>query len=250
MTVDRPERELQLAYYAEQGVRQLDPAPGGQGLHDLPLSMLMGFMRWQPVQSLLDVGAGTGRALSMIRDAFPTLELHGIEPSPALRRASVEKWGLAPAQLIYGDASCLPFPDRSIDIVCSFGILHHLRYPRRALEEYCRVAKVAVMVSDANVFGQGSPGLRVVKRMIRGLGLWRTVNLVRSRGKGYFWSEGDGIFYSYSLFDDIDVLERRFAHVLSFNPNRQSRDHYRQSPQIVALGHSESFVDPVGRLPA
>jgi SAM-dependent methyltransferase len=231
--------DIQLAFYARGGADKLDPAAGAKAEHDLALSLLMGFLSWAPVNSLLDVGAGTGRTLARIHERYPHIALKGIEPSPDLRNHSVTRWGLQAGQVSDGDATNMPFADKSFDLVCSFGILHHIKDHARAVAEMARVAKTAVFISDVNCYGQGSKPLRTVKQILRTLGLWSTANLIRSRGKGYFVSEGDGLYYSYSLIDDLPILYERFPHVILSNPTDRSTNHYRDSPFLVAIAHNE-----------
>ena len=229
---------IQRAYYAA-GAHTLDPAEGLRGSHDFPLSILQGYLGWaRDVHSLLDVGAGTGRTLSMIPAAQPTIELRGIEPTAELRQTSVARWGLAPGQIAEGDATRLPFADKSFDVVTSFGILHHIKDHGRAVSELARVARKAVFISDVNCYGQGSKPLRRIKHVLRRLGLWGLANYIRSGGKGYFVSQGDGLYYSYSLIDDLPILNGRFEHVIVSNTLGQSTDHYRDSPFLVALAHN------------
>jgi SAM-dependent methyltransferase len=234
------EREIQQAYYATGGGEKLDPPEGVRGEHDLALAMLLGFLSWAPAKSLLDVGAGTGRNLVKIGKAFPNLELTGIDPSPELRQVSVERWGLKPGQISDGDATRMPFADQSVDIVTSFGILHHIKDHAAAVAEMARVARVAVFISDVNCFGQGNKALRMLKHAMHSLGLWNASVSLRSGGKGYFISEGDGLYYSYSLIDDLPILNKRFEHVMVSNLMGQSTDHYRDSPRIVVCAHNET----------
>jgi SAM-dependent methyltransferase len=232
-------RDIQQAFYAQGGEDRLDPPAGVKGEHDLALSMLLGFLGWAPVKSLLDVGAGTGRTLAKIREAHPHIALSGIEPSPDLRGFGVKRWGLAPGQIADGDATKMAFADKSFDLVCSFGILHHIKDHAAAVREMARVARIAVFISDVNCYGQGGRLARMVKHGLRATRLWGASVLVRSRGKGHFWSEGDGLYYSYSLIDDLPILNERFAHVILSNPTGSSTDHYRDSPYLVAMAHNE-----------
>ena len=229
-----PDTALQRAYYAS-GAHTLDPVEGIAGSHDLPIALLKGYLGYAGVSSLLDVGAGTGRTLSMIREAHPGIELRGIEPTAELRRISVERWGLAPGQIADGDATKLPFADKSFDLVTAFGILHHIKDHGRAVSELARVARKGVFISDVNCYDQGNKPVRMVKHVLRELGLWNAATFVRSRGKGYFVSEGGGLYYSYSLVDDLPILHGQFEHVILNNPRGRSIDHYRDAPYLVAI---------------
>src|SRR6185436_19248753 len=105
------------------------------------------------------------------------------------------------ALLLEGDATQLAFADGSFDCVCAFGILHHIRRPRVALREMLRVARKAIFVSDLNNFGCGSVLQRAISQTINALGLWRVFQFLITRGKGYKFSEGDGVHYSYSIYN-------------------------------------------------
>jgi hypothetical protein len=63
-----------------------------------------------------------------------------------------------------------------------------------------------VIIADSNRFGQGSLPARWFKFFLYKLGLWGTFNYVRTRGKRYQISEGDGLFYSYSVYDSYELL--------------------------------------------
>lgn len=232
------EVQLQRAYYTG-GSPLLDPAEGIVGSHDLAQSLLIGFLGGIEVASLLDVGAGTGRMLAKIKEIYPGIEVKGVEPSPDLRAVSVERWGLKPGQIVEGDATKLPFADASVDVVSAFGILHHIKDHARAVAELARVARKAVVISDVNCYGQGGKPVRLVKHALRALRLWDAATWLRSGGKGYFWSEGDGVYYSYSLIDDLPILNRRFRNVILANASGKSTDHFRDSPYLVAIASDE-----------
>ena len=61
------------------------------------------------------------------------------------------------------------------------------------------MARRVVVINDSNRFGQGSWPARLFKLLLYKLGVWRAFNFLRTRGKGYQISEGDGLFYSYSV---------------------------------------------------
>jgi hypothetical protein len=71
-----------------------------------------------------------------------------------------------------------------------------------------RVARTAVVIVDCNRFAQGSWPVRLLKLFLYKIGLWNAFNFVRTNGQRYQISEGDGLFYSYSVYDSYDLLAR------------------------------------------
>ena len=126
--------------------------------------------------------------------------------------------------LVQGRGDALPFADASFEAVCEFAILHHVPDPRIVVAEMLRVAKKAVIISNSNRFGQGPMFLRVVKLILWKLRLWGAFNYVRTSGKGYQITEGDGLSYSYSVYDSFDQIaqwaDRVF--VISSDKNKPS----------------------------
>lgn len=90
----------------------------------------------QPLQSLLDLGTGTGRILQLLA---PRAERAvGIDSSPAMlavARANLEDAGLARVELRQGDINALPVERGSFDLVILHQVLHFLDDPARALRE-------------------------------------------------------------------------------------------------------------------
>jgi hypothetical protein len=69
-----------------------------------------------------------------------------------------------------------------------------------------RVARRAIFISDNNRFGHGPPLARRAKVALHAAGLWPSLTHVRTRGRGYLLSEGDGVSYSYSVYDSLPTL--------------------------------------------
>lgn len=160
--------------------------------------------------SILDVGAGTGRAIEFFRARGRRIA--GVEPSSAQIAQAIKK-GIPPAHFVQADGQALPFPDGSFDAVCEFGMLHHVRQPERVIAEMLRVARKAVFISDSNRFGQGRLLAKIGKLALYRAGLWKLAELVRTRGKGYHFSEHDGVFYSFSVFDHLAQISAAAEHV-------------------------------------
>jgi ubiquinone/menaquinone biosynthesis C-methylase UbiE len=157
------------------------------------------------LESLLDVGAGTGRGVRFLLSRNRSVQ--GIEPVKALIDQA-EKRGVAKGLIVEGSGYSLPFEDHSFDAVFECGILHHVAEPSRVVNEMMRVAKRAVFLSDSNRFGQGGFAARVVKLALYKSKLWRTARFIQTGGKMYAISDGDGLGYSYSVFDSYDQLAK------------------------------------------
>jgi SAM-dependent methyltransferase len=159
----------------------------------------------------------------------------GVEPSAELRAVG-HAAGIAVDELVDGDATRLAYPDDSFDIVCEFGVLHHVRNPRVVIAEMLRVARLGIFISDDNHFAAGSPMARVAKRALGALGLWRTAYWLRSGGKGYRISEGDGLSYPYSVFDDLGFIEARCDLVQMGNMTAAGTDFRADAAHVALFG--------------
>lgn len=93
--------------------------------------------------AVLEVGAGPGNALARLRRTFPNARLTGIDLSPFLLERARRRLPGDAVQLVHGDATELPWPERSFDAVVAQHFLGHL--PRgtaaRAWREAGRVLR-------------------------------------------------------------------------------------------------------------
>jgi ubiquinone/menaquinone biosynthesis C-methylase UbiE len=188
----------------------------GETEHEIALAQLSGMVRYFRFTSLLDVGAGTGRVIRHGMEQMPETAITGIEPVENLRKIAYAN-GVSPDQLKEGNALELDFPDNSFDIVCAFGILHHIPAPRQAIAEMCRVARHGVFFSDLNNYGCGPTFQRIIAHALRILNLWRIFQWIKNGGKWEKFSEGDGVHYSYSLFDNLAEIRKKFPQIHLMN---------------------------------
>jgi SAM-dependent methyltransferase len=158
-----------------------------------------------------------------------------VEPSRELREEGYRK-GLSADELVDGDAQNLSYADGEFDLVCEFAALHHIPDPQRAVSEMLRVAKKAIFISDANNFGQGSPLARLVKQIIDSVGLWPLANYIKTRGKGYIVTEGDGVSYSYSVFNQYAQIKSACRSVHFINTTDAGPNFYRSASNLALLG--------------
>lgn len=206
----------QRDYYAQNAEHYESMHIRSDDEHGIALSAFVGLAQLWNVTSVLDVGAGTGRALLRLQEHLHGVRMTGVEPVRELREVGYRR-GLSPEQLIQGNALSLPFADDAFDFVIATGVLHHIATPAVAVAEMVRVARLGVMISDSNKYGQGSRVMRAVKGCVRMLGLWNALTFVLTKGTMSKWSEGDGLFYSYSIFDDIGVVKSKFPRVMVMN---------------------------------
>lgn len=232
---DAKERELQRAYYARTANTYdashllVDPE------HRFALGILSGLIGGFAIKTVLDVGAGTGRVMRYLSDAQQELDVVGIEPVKELREIAIKN-GVEDTAILDGDGYSLGFADNSFDCVCAFGVLHHVRRPDIVVEEMLRVARVAIFISDGNNFGQGSFGIRLVKQMLRAMHLWAVANALKTRGKGYMITEGDGLAYSYSVFQNYKQIRRRCKQVHIINTSRAGINPLRTASHVALFG--------------
>lgn len=210
------EQEIQRGYYARTSSSYETWHVGERDEHSLALSVLEALIGHYQFHSALDVGAGTGRAVVRLREHLPGLRCVGVEPVAELRAIGYRK-GLPSEALIPGDAMSLPFRDGEFEIVSEFGMLHHVPDPERAVAEMFRVASKGVFISDSNNFGQGSFLARVAKNILRVGFLWPLADFLKTRGRGFTVSDGDGLAYSYSVFNNQTQIRTYSSTVHLFN---------------------------------
>jgi hypothetical protein len=130
----------------------------------------------------------------------------------------------------------LGFGDGSFDLVCEFGALHHIPRPAVAVSEMIRVAEKAIFISDANNFGQGGRLFRLLKQVINSMGLWPLADRIKTRGKGYTLTKGDGLAYSYSVFNDYKQIAAKCRSVHMLNTANSGPNLYRAASHVALLG--------------
>jgi arsenite methyltransferase len=118
---------------------------------DLPLwsamagQFLLRHLPLDPTMSVLDVGCGTGfPTIELAQRLGPAARVTGIDPwAAALARArrKAHVWDVANVTFVDGDATEMPFPDSSFDLVVSNLGLNNFADPTAALAECRRVVR-------------------------------------------------------------------------------------------------------------
>jgi SAM-dependent methyltransferase len=197
------EVRLQRDYYTRIVDRYDDLHVHDADEHSTACKIIAAFLPLLGARTVLDVGAGTGRAASILSELDPTLRLYAIDPVSALvEKARTKLQG----RVLVGDGAHLPFRDGAYDATVATGTLHHVSDPDAVVREMLRVSRRAVFISDGNVFGAGTRIVRLIKAGLYALSLWKAIKFVQTRGKGYSVTEGDGVAYSYSVFFSYRLL--------------------------------------------
>lgn len=231
----RNEIEIQRNYYAKTAHLYNEMHVNEQDPHSFALSFMVAALEYFNINSILDIGSGTGRTIAYIKEKQPEVTIIGIEPVQELREAGYSQ-GIPRDSLIEGDATQLKFSDRSFDLVCEFGVLHHVRNPERVISEMLRVADKAIFISDSNNFGQGSWPARIVKQALNAVRLWKIIDLIKTGGKGYTISEGDGLAYSYSIFTNYRLIKEHCNRIHMLNTGSGNNNFYRSASTIALMG--------------
>ncbi len=196
--------EIQAAYYKRIAGRY-DAMHNSEEDHEhnVSLAFIDAVSNLYHLETFLDVGAGTGRGVEFL--ASRGRDVKGVEPVAELIAAGVQR-GVPEGAILQGSGLNLPFADASVDAVLECGVLHHVARPEKVIAEMMRVARKAVFLSDCNRFGQGSGLARLIKLALYKANLWNAARYVQTKGKMYSISEGDGLYYSYSVYDSYAQL--------------------------------------------
>lgn len=229
------EEALQSAYYANTSADYDSMHLNRKDEQYFALAFLTGMLDYLEARSVLEIGAGTGRCLTYIKAARGSIQVCGIEPVDELRAIARSK-GLSAQEMRAGNALNLEFEDNHFDVVCAFAVLHHVKHPDRVIDEMLRVAKKAIFISDANNFGQGSWMSRSAKQLLNAARLWPIANLIKTHGRGYSITNGDGLAYSYSIFSDYARIKERCRSVHLLNTGVANPNLYRTAGHLALLG--------------
>ena len=237
---------LQREYYAKTAAEYETKRVKKRVTHPTAIAAFCGMARFFGGGSVLDVGAGTGRAVRMLQEMYPKERIIGIEPVEGMRTAGLETGFIKPGTLLDGDATQIQFADNEFDWVIETGILHHVQDWQAAVREMVRVASKGIMISDSNAIGQGSIPMTMAKYAIKSLGLWKALQWVQTKGKMYKYSEGDGVYYSFTAFDTLSIIREKFPEIRVMN-TKNVRDErgsfYRTSPSVMVFAYCDT-VEP------
>jgi ubiquinone/menaquinone biosynthesis C-methylase UbiE len=174
--------------------------------HDYAVETLIKTMRAENLKTVLDICCGTGRAISSAQEAG--FDAHGIDISPGLLAEAANKRNIPKDRLHLGDATKLPFPDKSFDATCILAALHHTAMPHTIIEEMIRVTRRVMIVSDCGNRLHGGVRSALIKA-----GVFRPVyrSIFKREPKTerrQLKSDGDGPTFDFSIEEVIPVLKK------------------------------------------
>ena len=108
------------------------------------LARTLGFLKasisFRSSDKILDIACGTGEFERLILSEYPDQQMIGIDISEKMLHLAREKCSGNPnVAFLKADASGLPFPDHSFDLVISVNSLHYFDKPSASLAEMRRV---------------------------------------------------------------------------------------------------------------
>lgn len=103
------------------------------------MQQLIDFFRNIKVNSILDVGTGTGDFIPVLNEVFQNAKITGVDPNVLSLRAASEKYpGILFAEM---NGENLNFDDQTFDAASISMALHHLPHVLKSLKEMQRVVK-------------------------------------------------------------------------------------------------------------
>jgi len=112
------------------------------------------------------------------------------------------------------------------------------------VQEMSRVASQMICISDCNFMGQGGLPLRLLKWLIFSLKLWSIADRIKTRGKGYTVSKGDGLAYSYSVYQSLPYLRHHWStlRLMTLSGSDNQWGQALSASQLLVLGQDKQAV--------
>jgi SAM-dependent methyltransferase len=145
-----------------------------------------------PGDVLLDVAAGTGHAARALAGSVRcAIALDTTEAMLAAGKAAADRDGIRNVVFVHGDATALPFPDASFDVVVARYAVHHFAAPEQPVAEMARCLRPGGQLALADIVADEDPAVAAAQNHLerlrdpshaRALALEELAALVRGAG--------------------------------------------------------------------
>lgn len=136
------ERAAQASEYFSRNAAEWDEIRRLHVSEEKVEAALVGLIGDKPIDSLLDLGTGTGRILQLLDGKYR--KAVGVDASRdmlSVARTNLDKTGTARASVRHGDIFNLPLEGQDFDLITIHQVLHFLDDPQAAVSEAARVLR-------------------------------------------------------------------------------------------------------------
>ena len=102
---------------------------------------------------VLEIGCGNGHGTRLIKKYFSPSEIQAIDLDPKMINIAKKSNNDSKTTFSVGDATKLPYKDKSFDAIFDFGIIHHIPNWKNCLSELKRVLKPGgqLLIEDLSI---------------------------------------------------------------------------------------------------
>jgi len=171
-------------------------------IYTAALDLIASYHAKQPFKTHLDVGAGKGRLIGLVKERF------GVESSACDYTDTLMKLPGQKVEVANLNHEGLPYPDNTFDLVTATEVIEHLEHYRETLREFHRVLK------PGGVCILSTPNILNIKSRLRFLtfGFWNLFGPLPVRNSDLYTTGGhinpvSSFYIGHSLmdagFDDV-----------------------------------------------